>query len=169
MGETPLIDLSRLMALRRKLDVAANIETTGFRAQHLSFQEYLALPKDQKVGAKRERPLSLVDAGFAFTSTSGGSIQMTGNPFDVAIDGNAYFVIQTDQGERYTRDGSFSLDGAGRLVTLDGRLEQTRSSGPIATCELFCKGLAACCECEPIPLGPTSERYNDRQLAPWRH
>ena len=45
MGETTLIDLSRLMVLRRKLEVAANnvanSETNGFRAQHLSFQEYL--------------------------------------------------------------------------------------------------------------------------------
>ncbi|MDP4339990.1 flagellar basal body rod protein FlgG, partial [Escherichia coli] len=34
--------------------------------------------------------------------------------------GNAYFAIQTSQGERYTRDGSFSLDAKGRLVTLEG-------------------------------------------------
>jgi flagellar basal-body rod protein FlgF len=126
MGETTLIDLSRLMVLRRKLEVAANnvanSETNGFRAQHLSFQEYLKPEKSQQAGVKPQRPLSLVDAAFSFTSSSSGSVQTTGNPLDLAISGNAYFTIQTAQGERYTRDGSFSLDGTGRLVTMDGQL-----------------------------------------------
>jgi flagellar basal-body rod protein FlgF len=114
-----------MMALRNKLDVAANnvanLKTTGFRAQQLSFQEYLAPSKDQEVGAKRERPVSLVDATFAFTTSTAGAIQMTGNPLDLAIDGDAYFAIRTEYGERYTRDGSFTLDGTGRLVTMDGQ------------------------------------------------
>lgn len=126
MGETTLIDLSRLMVLRRKLDVAANnvanSETNGFRARQLSFQEYLKPEKGQEVGVKPERPLSLVDAAFSFPISSAGSVQTTGNPLDVAINGNAYFAIQTAQGERYTRDGSFSLDATGRLVTMDGQL-----------------------------------------------
>jgi len=123
--ETTLIDLTRMMALRTKLDVSANnvanLETTGFRAQQLSFQEYLAPIKGQEVGEKRERPLSLVDATLAFTTTAAGAVQTTGNPLDFAIDGNAYFAVRTDQGERYTRDGSFTLDGAGRLVTMEGQ------------------------------------------------
>lgn len=112
------------MALRRRLDVAANnvanVETTGYRAQQLSFQEYLKPEKNEEIGIKPERPLSLVGAAFAFTTTSAGAIRTTGNPLDLAINGNAYFVVQTSQGERYTRDGSFSLDGTGRLVTMDG-------------------------------------------------
>jgi len=99
MGETTLIDLSRLMVLRRKLDVAANnvayAETTGFRAQHLSFQEYLKPEKGQEVGVKPERPLSLVDAAFSFPTSLAGAVQTTGNPLDLAINGDAYFVIQT--------------------------------------------------------------------------
>lgn len=125
MSETTLIHLSRLMALRRRLDVVANnvanVETTGFRAQQLSFQEYLKPEKGQEIGVKPERPLSLVDAAFAFTTSSAGAIRATGNPLDLAIDGNAYFVVQTPQGERYTRDGSFTLDRTGRLVTMDGQ------------------------------------------------
>lgn len=123
--ETTLIDLTRMMALRTKLDVSANnvanLETTGFRAQQLSFQEYLAPIKGQEVGAKRERPLSLVDATLAFTTSTAGAIQTTRNPLDLAIEGDAYFAVQTDQGERYARDGSFTLDGTGRLVTMDGQ------------------------------------------------
>jgi flagellar basal-body rod protein FlgF len=129
LGDTTLIDLSRMMALRTKLDVAANnvanIETTGFREQQLSFQEYLEPLPGQEIGVKPERPLSLVDAALPFTSSAGGAVETTGNPFDLAIDGNAYFVVQTDQGERYTRDGSFTLDGQGRLVTARGQLVLT--------------------------------------------
>ena len=112
MSETTLIHLSRLMALRRSLDVAANnvanVETTGFRSQQLSFHEYLKPEKGEGIGVKPERPLSLVDAAFAFTTSSAGAIRTTGNPLDLAINGNAYFVVQTSQGERYTRDGSFT-------------------------------------------------------------
>jgi flagellar basal-body rod protein FlgF len=125
VGETTLIDLSRLMALRRRLEIAANnianVETSGFRAQHLTFQEYLKPEKGQEVGIKPERPLSLVDAAFAYTTSSAGAIRTTGNPLDLAINGNAYFVVQTAQGERYTRDGSFGLDETGRLVAMDGQ------------------------------------------------
>jgi len=123
--ETTLIDLSSMMALRTKLDIAANnvanLETTGFRAQQVSFQEYLAPVMGQEVGAKRERPVSLVHAASAFTTSAAGAVRTTENPLDFAIDGNAYFVIRTDQGERYTRDGSFTLDETGRLVTMDGQ------------------------------------------------
>ena len=124
MGDTTLIDLSHLMVLRRKLEVAANnvanSETNGFRAQHLPFQEYLK-PEKHQPGVKPERPLSLVDASFSFSTSAPGAIQTTGNPLDLAINVDAYFAIQTAQGERYTRDGSFSLDSAGRLVTMNGQ------------------------------------------------
>ncbi len=123
MGDA-LIDLSRLMALRRKLEVAANnvanVETTGFRAQQLSFQEYLKPEKGQEIGIRPERPLSLVHAASVYTTAAAGPLRATGNPLDLAIVGNAYFVVQTPQGERFTRDGSFVLDGTGRLVTADG-------------------------------------------------
>lgn len=124
MGETTLINLSRMMALRRKLEVAANnvanIETSGFRAQQLSFQEYLKPEKGQEAGVKSERPLSLVDAATAYTTTNAGSLRATGNPLDLAIGGNGYFMVDTPQGERFTRDGSFTVDATGRLVTADG-------------------------------------------------
>ena len=124
VGETTLISLSRLMALQRRLDVAANnvanSQTTGYRAKQLAFQEYLKPEKPPEIGEKPERPLSLVDAALPFTSSASGAFRSTGNSLDLAINGNAYFAIQTNQGERYTRDGSFSLDANGRLVTLEG-------------------------------------------------
>ena len=47
-------------------------------------------------------------------------MQQTGNPLDVAIDGNAFLVVQTPRGERYTRNGALQINAAGELVTSDG-------------------------------------------------
>jgi len=61
-----------------------------------------------------------VQPAGTFTDYAGGALQRTENPFDVAISGDGFFVIQTPQGERYTRDGSFTLNTQGDLVTKDG-------------------------------------------------
>lgn len=125
MGETTLIHLSRLMSLQRKLDVTAqnvaNLDTAGFRARELSFREYLKPAKGSHEDGPRERPLSLPDPRFQFTDTSQGAVASTGNPLDVAINGPGYFVVQTEQGELYTRNGSLTIDDRGRLVTLEGQ------------------------------------------------
>ncbi len=75
-------------------------------------------------GFKAESPFArLMGNALATTDTvldtSAGSLTETGNPFDLAIAGNGYFVTQTSAGERFTRDGSFELDADRQLV--DGR------------------------------------------------
>ena len=76
------------------------------------------------------------------TNYDQGSLQATGNPLDVAITGtaNAFFTIQTPNGIRYTRDGSFTEDGQGILRTRDGntvlntqgqQIQMPPSSGPV--------------------------------------
>ena len=49
-----------------------------------------------------------------------GTVQQTGNPLDVAIDGDAFLVVQTPRGERYTRNGALQINAAGELVTAEG-------------------------------------------------
>lgn len=49
-----------------------------------------------------------------------GPLQFTGNALDVALNGEGFFAVQSDDGVRFTRDGRFMLDGEGRLVTLAG-------------------------------------------------
>ena len=124
MGETTLIHLSRLIALQRKLDVTAqnvaNLDTVGFQARELSFREYLKPEKGLNEAGQRERPLSLSDPRFQFTDTSQGSIELTNNPLDLAINGPGYFVVRTERGDHYTRNGSLTIDDRGRLVTLEG-------------------------------------------------
>lgn len=135
MGETTLIHLSRMIALERKLGTiaqnVANAETPGFRAHQQSFHEYLKPEKGINEDGRKERPLSLVDPRFQSLSHSQGSLQATGNPLDVAIDGDGYLVIQTSAGERYTRNGALQIGSNGRLVTLDGQLVLGKQ-GPIS-------------------------------------
>lgn len=51
-----------------------------------------------------------------------GPLEKTGNPLDAAISGEGYFVLQTQNGPRYTRNGSFAIDGGGFLATMGGDL-----------------------------------------------
>lgn len=124
MGETTLIHLSRMVALERKLDVlarnVANANTVGFRSREISFRDYLKPEKNVDENGKRERPSSLVDHGFQLSNSSQGALQPTGNPRDLAINGEGYFVVKTEQGDCYTRAGTLTIDGSGRIVTLSG-------------------------------------------------
>jgi flagellar basal-body rod protein FlgF len=59
-----------------------------------------------------------------------GSLQRTGDPLDVAIDGKGYFVVQTPRGQRFTRNGAFGINSTGQLVTNTGDLV-LGTAGPI--------------------------------------
>ena len=134
MGGTTLIHLSRMVALERRLDVAAsnvaNSESTGFRARELSFREYLKPEREVEETGKKERQLSLFDPRFQFSNLTQGALQQTGNPLDLAIQGEGYFVIKTGSGDRYTRAGRLMIDGSGQIVTPAGAPVMGKS-GPI--------------------------------------
>jgi flagellar basal-body rod protein FlgF len=132
MQNALLVGLSRQVALARELDVVANnianINTTGYKADGSLFEEYLssAARADQS-GA----PVSFVRDRGTWHDLSAGPIEKTGNPLDVAIDGNAFLVVQTARGERYTRNGSLQINATGQLVTSDGN-QVVGDGGPIA-------------------------------------
>lgn len=112
------------IAAMKRLDIIsnnlANVNTPGFKKDRMTFEGML-----QAVGAQ-PRPGGGTDAPVYaettfFTDYSSGPIRETGNTFDLAIDGDGFFVVTTPNGERaYTRQGNFHLDSAGRLVTADG-------------------------------------------------
>jgi flagellar basal-body rod protein FlgF len=78
--------------------------------------------------AKNARDVGVLTAQA--TNFSSGSIRETSRSLDVSLDGNGFLVVQTARGERYTRQGSFTLDNAGQLVTQGGDLI-VGDSGPI--------------------------------------
>jgi len=97
----------------------ANVNTPGYKADQVSFSEVL----DEATG------LPTVSA-TQYTEMTGGSREQTGNPLDVAVDGDGFFVVNTPDGRRFTRDGSFRLGADGTLGTADGN-PVLGSSGPI--------------------------------------
>ncbi len=131
MQNTLLVGLSRQMALGREMDVVANnianLETTGYKADGSMFEEYLG--SAARTGAGNGRVSFVLDRG-TWHDMSQGPIQHTGNPLDVAIDGNAFLVVQTSRGERYTTNGALQINATGQLVTSDGN-PVLGDSGPI--------------------------------------
>ena len=125
MENTLLIGLSRQVTLERQMDViannVANVNTNGFKADRSLFQEYLMpTAREDNFAPGRDRRLSHVLDRATFHDFAQGSPDQTKNPLDVAINGDGFFVVQTPEGERYTRDGSFQIDSQGCLVTSDG-------------------------------------------------
>jgi flagellar basal-body rod protein FlgF len=116
--ETPsYIALARMSALRRQMEVVANnvanVNTTGFRGQQMQFVEYLERASPTE---RYSMPIDLVTT----RDPRPGPVQPTGNPLDVALQTEGYFVVQTLGGDRYTRGGSFRLDADRRLVDTNG-------------------------------------------------
>ena len=134
MQNALLIGLSRQMTLERQMAViannVANSNTSGFKADHSLFEEHLNsnAREDRFIG--RDRLVSYVQDRGTFRDISQGPLEPSNNPLDLAIDGNAYFVVQAHGAERFTRDGKFSLNSTGQLVTSDGNLV-LGTAGPI--------------------------------------
>lgn len=120
-----LISLSRQTSLARQMDVVANnvanINTTGFKAESLLFEDYIMPVADYSAAATRsDELLHYTDDWATVHNFRPGTIQQTGNALDVALQGPGFFVVQTQAGERYTRDGSFKIDNSGLLVDDQG-------------------------------------------------
>ncbi|HWV42063.1 flagellar basal-body rod protein FlgF [Pseudorhodoplanes sp.] len=124
MGHALLIGLSRQMSLRRELDVVsnniANINTTGFKSGTMVFEEFMMPRARHDDFARADRKISFVQDRSTWHDLGQGPIRPTGNPLDVALDGDAFLVVQTPRGERYTRNGAFQINTAGQLITNEG-------------------------------------------------
>ena len=109
--------LTRQTGLMREMQVVANnianSATTGFRQEGLVFAEHITRMEDGP-------SLSMATAKVRHTSMVQGGLKQTGGTLDFAIEGDGFFLIETPQGERLTRAGSFALSAEGDLVTPDG-------------------------------------------------
>lgn len=122
------IALSQQVALRKSVDIiahnVANASTAGFKAEHMVFSEVLAENVDGQ-------PMSFVkDEGVDRDFSEGGFIT-TGKAFDVALHGEGWFVVDTEFGLRYTRNGQFQVDETGQLVTAQGDVVLDENNNPI--------------------------------------
>lgn len=103
----------------------ANLNTTGFKRSRAEFQELLNQRLEEPAQGNSRAPgeaagAKLVDNPHIFSQ---GTIEPTEFQWDLAVEGDGFFQIQRDDGSvAYTRDGTFRLDGEGRLVNADGYL-----------------------------------------------
>jgi flagellar basal-body rod protein FlgF/flagellar basal-body rod protein FlgG len=126
--------MTGLLARTQALDTAAanlaNAQTPGYRAEREYFRSVLLGPDalDSQLG-KTVNNFGLL--GGDQLNLSQGPLQQTGNPLDLAIQGQGFFQIQTANGLRYTRDGSFRRSQAGLLVTAKGEPVLSPGGKPI--------------------------------------
>lgn len=128
MDATGYITLSRQSGLMREMRVIANnianTATTGFRQEGLIFSEFVKGQPDQP-------SLSMTRAQVRNTSMEQGALSQTGGRFDFAIQGEGFFLVETPEGERLTRAGSFSPNADGDLVTMNGHRVLDAGGAPV--------------------------------------
>jgi len=100
----------------------ANLNTPGYKASTIDFQDLVT----QSIGAG----LGSTQVGFGVGTPitlrqfTQGAIQSTGGPLDAAIQGDGFFIVQSETGTEYTRGGSFEVDTNGNLTTASGQFVQ---------------------------------------------
>lgn len=119
MDNSLMVGLSRQMTLRRSMEITANnianMNTPGFKAEALMLEEVQPRRAEMMDG-----DISYVRDWSVARDFRDGAMTRTGRALDVAIQGEGFFALQTDNGVQYTRDGRFVTDASGRLTAQDG-------------------------------------------------
>ena len=133
MDNLQLLGVQTQRVLQRRMETAANnlanVSTNGFKADGLLLEE--ADRTTAHADADPEDIRFVRDIGIVHYMEQ-GPIEMTGNPLDVALEGDGFIMVQGPDGSTmYTRDGAFTLTGDGRLVTSDGHPVLSSGGAPI--------------------------------------
>jgi flagellar basal-body rod protein FlgF len=129
---------SGMIAQQARLDVVANnlanVDKTGFKKDIAVFKAF----PDMLIRRLNDNGLGITPAGSydtmpyvgklgtgvevneVYTEFEQGPLQRTENNFDLALEGRGFFTVKTDRGERFTRNGSFTIDQNGILMTHTG-------------------------------------------------
>ena len=113
-----------------KMDVIgnniANVNTTAFKSSSITFSELMSQTTASASGPNattgtggtnaKQIGLGVKSGAISVAVTTQGSAQSTGNPFDIMITGDNFFVVNNGSSNFFTRDGSFYVDGAGNLA-----------------------------------------------------
>ena len=110
------VSLSGQLSLMLRLDTlahnVANVNTAGFRAEEIKFE--------QLISQKTDEPTAFVSTGQTYLSREAGEVVRTENPLDIAVTGDAWLAFQGPNGPVYTRDGRMTMTPEGELRTLTG-------------------------------------------------
>ncbi len=125
-GYTTLTRQSGLLSeMRVVANNIANASTTGFRQEGIVFSEYV-----RELGGD-DASLSMASARARNTSLVQGGMAQTRSGFDLAIEGPGFFQIETPDGPRLTRDGHFTPNEVGDLVTETGERVLDAGGAPV--------------------------------------
>jgi flagellar hook protein FlgE len=141
------VELSGLQVAQTDLDTIgnniANVSTTGFKGSTPNFTDVYATSLAGAAGTAQGLGAAANSVSQLFTE---GTIAQTGNPLDVAVDGNGFFQVQTGTGILYTRDGAMQLNASGYLTNDTGALvmgyaapasgSTATQSGPLQTIQI---------------------------------
>lgn len=112
----------------------ANLNTTGFKADRPVFSTVYERALYRLQGGTAT-PIGTLSAGTliptTYTDFQAGALQTTGNPMDLAIEGEGFFAVQTPRGIRYTRNGAFQLNAEGVLINRQGYPVLSEAGEPI--------------------------------------
>jgi len=132
MDNALFVGLSRQMILRREMEIIsnniANMDTTGFKVESMMQKTD---PAEPAVTLGGPRPVKFVAPDGVARDFGQGALMKTGGELDMAIEGKGFFQVQTPQGPRFSRDGRFTTDPTGRLVTQAGLPVLDESGGEI--------------------------------------
>lgn len=149
MNNSMISAMVSMNAIQQRLDVIAdniaNVDTVGYKSKDSSFEDVLTQVqghhKDFKLAGRTTPPGYTMGFGMRLASVvenmDQGSHKETGNPFDLAIDGNAMFAVQGNGGIAYTREGGFHVSpdpenpGSVNLVNNQGYMVLDRDNNPI--------------------------------------
>src|SRR5208283_1966384 len=98
----------------------ANLNTTGYKGQMEFYRSVEASMGNHRLSPLNQAVNNYGVLGGTAVDLKTGEFQKTGNDLDLAMEGAGFFVVNTPAGTRYTRNGSFHTDAAGRLLTASG-------------------------------------------------
>src|SRR5229473_1607386 len=120
---------SRIESLDMLANNIANASVPGFKADREFYNVYLSSAAAASPEGTIPGLLPVVE--HQWTDFAQGSLTPTGNPLDLALNGQGFFVANSPSGRLFTRDGSFRLSAQGQLQTLEGYAVQDQGGKPI--------------------------------------
>ena len=134
MQNTIAVALSRMTGQQRAMEVTANnianASTPGFRAERSVFADFLVRMPSAGL-PQGAATITFVQDRATYRDPEPGPIATTGNPLDIAIGGQGFFLVQTARGQRMTRAGHFELSADGGIVDSAGNALLDGSGRPL--------------------------------------
>jgi flagellar basal-body rod protein FlgG len=127
--------VSGSLASMRRMDVIsnnlANVNTPGYKKDKMSFEGLLAGAANPPLVPQGMTADPILQKENIYIDYSSGPTTQSGNPLDLALDGDGFFAVTTPDGTAYTRQGNFRSSSDGTLVTADGFPVQGSGGSPI--------------------------------------